>query len=249
VPGLDGTDGAQGPKGDTGATGLTGAQGAVGPAGATGATGPAGATGATGAQGPKGDTGAQGLQGPQGIQGATGPQGLKGDTGDQGIQGIQGPIGLTGATGATGPGVAPGGTAGQVLTKVDAANFNTQWSTLALSNIGGFQESAWAPVVSAVGGSGVSATASGKFTKMGNLITARFTVSIVTNGTGTGAVLVSMPIAAGTGGDGIGRQGGTNYGLTVFAAAGATNFDVRRFDNDYPGGDGVTLTGTISYYI
>lgn len=48
---------------------------------------------------------------------ATGPKGDKGDTGD------------TGATGATGPGVATGGTAGQVLAKIDGTNFNTQWIT------------------------------------------------------------------------------------------------------------------------
>ena len=47
-----------------------------------------------------------------GATGATGPKGDKGDTGD---------------TGATGAGVAAGGTAGQVLAKIDSTNYNTQW--------------------------------------------------------------------------------------------------------------------------
>lgn len=44
-------------------------------------------------------------------------------TGDVGAQGP------TGATGATGPGVAAGGTAGQVLSKVNSTDYNTQWVT------------------------------------------------------------------------------------------------------------------------
>lgn len=52
-----------------------------------------------------------------------------GGTGPIGPQGPPGPTGPQGPTGATGAGVAPGGTAGQVLTKIDATNFNTQWTT------------------------------------------------------------------------------------------------------------------------
>jgi hypothetical protein len=45
--------------------------------------------------------------------------------------GGQGPIGLTGptgATGATGAGFPVGGTAGQVLVKLSATNYDTAWS-------------------------------------------------------------------------------------------------------------------------
>ena len=47
-----------------------------------------------------------------------------------GPAGPTGPTGATGATGATGdagPGVATGGTAGQILAKIDATNYNTEW--------------------------------------------------------------------------------------------------------------------------
>lgn len=47
---------------------------------------------------------------------------------------IRGPAGATGSTGATGPGVAAGGTAGQILSKVDATNYNTQWITAPYAN-------------------------------------------------------------------------------------------------------------------
>ena len=46
----------------------------------------------------------------------------------QGPQGPRGPTGATGATGATGPGVASGGTSGQVLIKNSSTNYDTVWS-------------------------------------------------------------------------------------------------------------------------
>ena len=73
--------------------------------------------------GPAGPAGPAGSAGPQGPTGATGPQGPAGSAGSQG------PQGNPGATGATGPGVAAGGTTGQVLTKVNATDYNTNWQT------------------------------------------------------------------------------------------------------------------------
>ena len=141
--GIQGETGAQGPTGATGATGATGPtgpqgekgdKGDKGDTGSTGATGATGATGPQGETGPKGDTGNTGPTGATGPQGETGPQGAKGDTGDQGPTGETGPTGAqgiqgeTGPTGATGPGVAAGGTEGQVLLKVDGTDYNTIWA-------------------------------------------------------------------------------------------------------------------------
>jgi hypothetical protein len=99
--------------------------------------------------GPQGPTGPQG---PQGIQGETGATGA---TGPQGIQGIQGPKGDTGDTGPTGPagtngvGVPVGGTAGQVLSKINATDYNTQWITPNAGTV--TSVSGTAPVVSSGG--------------------------------------------------------------------------------------------------
>jgi hypothetical protein len=46
----------------------------------------------------------------------------------QGPQGPRGPTGATGSTGATGPGVATGGTVGQVLIKNSSTDYDTSWS-------------------------------------------------------------------------------------------------------------------------
>jgi hypothetical protein len=78
--------------------------------------GAAGATGATGSAGAAGSTGATGATGPAGPTGPIGPTGA---------------TGATGSAGATGQGVPTGGTAAQVLSKIDGTNYNTQWVTLA----------------------------------------------------------------------------------------------------------------------
>ena len=88
--------------------------------------GPQGATGANGTQGIQGATGsngATGSQGPAGTQGATGVQGPAGSAG------AAGGLGATGATGSAGTGIPLGGTAGQVLSKISTANYDTHWVT------------------------------------------------------------------------------------------------------------------------
>ncbi|MDB5158777.1 MAG: hypothetical protein JWR50_3484 [Mucilaginibacter sp.] len=107
--------GDSGEKGDTGPAGPKGDKGDVGDIGPPGATGPKGDQGNTGSAGPKGDKGDAGNTGPAG---STGPKGDKGDTGDSG------PVGANGIAGA---GVAAGGSAGQVLAKIDSSNYNTGW--------------------------------------------------------------------------------------------------------------------------
>lgn len=110
-------------KGENGAPGAQGPQGLAGPTGPAGAQGPRGFTGATGATGP------QGPIGPTGPQGATGPKGPQGPTGPEGPQGPQG------ERGEAGPGVAAGGTAGQVLQKWGNADYITGWSANPVDSI------------------------------------------------------------------------------------------------------------------
>jgi hypothetical protein len=73
--------------------------------------------------GPPGPPGPQGVPGPPGVAGPPGPPGAVGPPGQQGQVGVAGP------QGPAGPGVATGGTTGQVLTKNSATNYDTIWST------------------------------------------------------------------------------------------------------------------------
>ncbi len=159
--GSDGIAGPQGLKGDKGDAGLQGLKGDKGDAGLQGLKGDKGDAGLQGLDantilsgsgtpavtlGKNGDfyidattksvygpkiNGLWGvaatLTGPKGDKGDTGPQGPAGSSGG-GSTGAQGPAG---PQGATGQGVPIGGTAGQVLSKIDSTNYNTQWTTLA----------------------------------------------------------------------------------------------------------------------
>ena len=157
IPGVKGDTGDTGPAGPQGEQGIQGIQGPQGeqgipgPAGADGAPGADGADGQSayevavangfigtevewlaslvGPKGDKGDTGDQGPQGIQGPQGEQGPQGIQGIQGETGPAGADGAPGADGADGAPGVGVVAGGTAGQVLSKIDSTDYNTQWVT------------------------------------------------------------------------------------------------------------------------
>ena len=153
--GIAGPVGPQGPQGEEGPTGLTGPQGLQGEQGIAGPEGPEGLQGEDGLAGPQGLQGEQGIAGPegqtgpQGEAGLAGPQGLQGEQGIAGPEGPTGPQGLQGEQGASaynvalangfqgsqtdwlnslkGTGIPSGGTAGQILAKVDGTDHNTQW--------------------------------------------------------------------------------------------------------------------------
>lgn len=133
VKGDAGAAGSVGPQGPQGIQGLPGPQGNKGDRGDIGATGPIGPQGIQGAQGPqgvkgdKGDTGGQGLRGEQGEQGPQGEQGIQGVQGPQGEQGVKGDQGEKGDKGDTGFGVPAGGSAGQVMAKIDGTDYNVAW--------------------------------------------------------------------------------------------------------------------------
>jgi len=103
--------------------------------------GPKGPGGMNGAQGPMGLQGPQGIQGVKGDTGDIGSQGLKGDkgdTGDTGATGTTGTAGTTGTNGTNGVGVPVGGTTGQVLSKINTTDYNTQWVTPSSGGVSSF---------------------------------------------------------------------------------------------------------------
>jgi hypothetical protein len=130
--GVDGLKGDKGDKGDTGANGVDGLKGDKGDAGTNGMDGLKGDKGDKGDAGANGLDGLKGDKGDKGDAGANGLDGLKGDKGDtgtNGVDGLKGDKGDTGATGTNGQGVPIGGTANQILTKVDGTDYNTAWTT------------------------------------------------------------------------------------------------------------------------
>lgn len=202
--------GATGPKGDTGPQGIQGPAGADGPQGIQGPAGNDGLPGLPGADGTTGPQGPQGIQGPKGDTGLQGPAGADGTNGLDGAPGVDGLPGAAGADGATGPqgdpgpGVAIGGTAGQVLTKVDATDYNTTWTDLTPGGVTSFN------------------TRTGDITLTSSDVTTALTY---TPGTGNGTV---TSITAGTGlsGGAITTSGTIDLANTAVTAGSYTNADI-----------------------
>lgn len=116
---------------------------------------------------PQGPQGAQGEPGPVGPTGANGPQGNEGPAGPVGPTGATGGVGATGpagADGADGQGVPTGGTTGQVLAKVDGADYNTTWTTVSgTGDVVG-------PAVAVDGGVALFDTTTGKLLQDGGVL-------------------------------------------------------------------------------
>lgn len=134
--GIQGPRGPQGEQGEQGIQGLQGIQGIQGPAGNDGVTPSITATATADSLSSNNPTVTVTKTGTDAQPSfAFAFSGFKGERGEQGLQGIQGIQGETGATGATGPagangqGIPTGGTAGQVLAKVDGTDYNTEWVT------------------------------------------------------------------------------------------------------------------------
>lgn len=157
MDGTDGQDGATGPQGPAGPQGVQGPQGPAGADGTDGTDGisptvtvrtiagghqieivSAGGTERFDVMdGTDGTDGTDGISPTVTVRSITGGHQIEivsaGGTERfdvmDGTDGATGPQGPTGATGPAGPGVPTGGTAGQVLSKIDGADYNTEWVT------------------------------------------------------------------------------------------------------------------------
>ena len=69
------------------------------------------------------------LSAPYALYAKTSGSSIPGPAGPMGPQGLTGPQGPAGTPGANGQGVPVGGTTGQVLSKIDGTDYNTQWVT------------------------------------------------------------------------------------------------------------------------
>ena len=151
-------------------------------------------------------------------------------------QGPQGPRGPTGATGATGPGVASGGTAGQVLIKNSGTNYDTAWSNdlTSLSNItsNGIVNFINASNVSLGSNANVKLTGgtSGQYLYTdgsGNLSWGTIATASLANGTSS----VSIPVVNGN---------------IVLAVAGSTIANVTTNGATFKSNSNITMSGTLS---
>jgi len=85
---------------------------------------------------------------------------------------------------------------------------------------------------------------------VGNTVSIKFTVGITTNGTGAGAVKITLPIssAQSVAASGIGRESAiTGNTFNVYSDVGQSFAALLNYNNSYPGADGVVLNGGMDY--
>ena len=153
--GRDGRDGEKGDRGERGATGLAGKNGSDGKDGKNGKDGRDGKDGRNGVDGARGKDGKNGSKWfsrrgtPNYSLGSVGDFYLEEATGKYyekttnlkwELRGsLRGPSGPTGLVGPAGQGVPSGGTAGQILAKLNGSDYATEW----VDNVGGVPDEAY----------------------------------------------------------------------------------------------------------
>ena len=115
-----------------------------------------------------------------------------------------------------------------------------------------YEEGTWTPVVTTSVGTITTSSASGKYTKIGRLLTLQFTIVITNNGTGSGAMFVDgVPFAAAnsTSEAGCGREEAvTGISLAVGIRT-TTQLIVNTYAGAYPGVNGHRLDCSIAYTV
>lgn len=106
-------------------------------------------------------------------------------------------------------------------------------------------DAAWAaytPSVSATSGAITSASAAGRYQQIGKICFFHLSVTVTTNGTGSGTLRSALPVAAKSNAVFMARETAVN-GKVVAAIASATSttLDMKLYDNTYPGADGVVI--------
>lgn len=115
-----------------------------------------------------------------------------------------------------------------------------------------YEEGTWTPTVTTTSGSLTSYTASGHYTKIGRQVYATVEANITNNGTGAGAVVVTLPFSASPNAIwvGAGRENAmTGNMLQAIVFAGAPNIIVQTYNNAYPAVTGATILISVSYFI
>jgi hypothetical protein len=127
----------------------------------------------------------------------------------------------------------------------------TQSSSTNANTLDDYEEGAWTPSVTSLGGTITTVGAvSGKYTKVGRVVVVNYDVAITNQGTGASAIQIAgLPFANG---DIVsvscGREVAATGAITsgVLAVSGTT-ISVRYYDATYPGTSGSRNHGTLTY--
>lgn len=109
----------------------------------------------------------------------------------------------------------------------------------------------YTPVVTANTGTITTYTATGAYTKIGRLVNVSVSITITTNGTGAGYLIVSLPTGYAAASSitqmGSGREDAVTGDMLQVISASA-NMNLVTYSDAYPGGDGHIIFATLTYY-
>jgi hypothetical protein len=109
----------------------------------------------------------------------------------------------------------------------------------------------YTPVVTASTGTITTYTATGAYTKIGRLVNVSVSITITTNGTGAGYLIVSLPTGYAAASSitqmGSGREDAVTGDMLQVISASA-NMNLVTYSDAYPGGDGHIISATLTYY-
>lgn len=116
-------------------------------------------------------------------------------------------------------------------------------ATVSVAGFSGF--AAYTPTVSSSAGTITSASATGRWCQIGRLVFVEIVITITTNGTGSGDVMVTLPTTPNSDATLAGRETvntGKMLQAPIFPYGGGTAQAIVVFyDNSYPGADGSVL--------
>jgi len=130
------------------------------------------------------------------------------------------------------------------------ANTATAGSTSRLLNW--YEEGTWTPNAVATTGTITTYTSSGRYTRVGRLVTLQIEINITTNGTGAGTIKVdNLPFTVGSvNAAGVGKEvANTGKAISGSFNASSTNSYWNYYDGTYPGASGNVIWITGSYSV
>jgi hypothetical protein len=127
----------------------------------------------------------------------------------------------------------------------------TQSASTDANTLDDYAEGTWTPTVVATTGTITAYTSSGRYTKIGDVVSCSFTFTVSNNGTGSGFIRISLPFtAASTQSVGSTRESAVTGNMgQVFSEASVSTAFVTRYDNAYPVASGYTIIGSLTYNV
>jgi hypothetical protein len=128
----------------------------------------------------------------------------------------------------------------------------TQVASAGANDLDDYEEGTWTPTITASSGTFTTVSGSGRYTKVGRLVTVQVSITITTVGTASGGIVFTLPFTANGSGGWIlaGREfNSTGKMLQAIISAGGTTGAVVNYDNTSAIGAGFSHLISGDYWV